>query len=52
MKPIIGYLLSWVLYLLGDTFSRVEFMQWSYQWLMCNSWRLQEWGGKGPWREA
>ena len=60
MHKVIGYIVSWVLYGLGDLVSRpmnwFEFMWWlypAYNNLMTWSYAVQAWGGDcGPWRDC
>jgi hypothetical protein len=60
MKKLIGYILSWVLYCLGDLVSRpMNWFEWAwwlypvYNRLMICSYDVQEWGGNfGPWRDS
>lgn len=66
MKKLIAYIVSWVLYYLGDLTSYFqEKRDWLwiyklYQWCMIRSLKAQEWGNihpenqgrlKGPWKE-
>ena len=51
MKPIVSFFASWILFILGDIVSRIGPYRW-YQPLMCSSYRVQGWGGKGPWKVA
>jgi hypothetical protein len=58
MKRITGFILSWLLWVIGDLIGRpmVSF-DWAwlypaYNWLMLTSSDLHAWGGIGPWREV
>ena len=58
MKRAIGWLLSWLLYYLGDIVSRTitnrqAWLYPLYNWLMWKSTRSQDWGGgAGAWLPA
>ena len=60
MRKILGYILSWILYGLGDLISkpmsRWDCMAWlytPYNWLMLKSYAIQNWAGNsGPWKES
>ena len=57
MKKIIGYILSWILYWLGDLVSKpMNWFEWAwwlypvYNRLMRWSYNIQKWvGNDGPW---
>jgi hypothetical protein len=57
MKTIIGFIVAWILYWIGDTLSRVMtlsdelfFLYDSYNWCMTKSYNIQQWAGaKSPW---
>ena len=57
MKNIVGYIISWSLYWLGDLISRpMQWFDWDwlypvYNQLMLTSSNIQNWAGnKGPWK--
>ena len=60
MRKIVGWLLSWLLFWLGDIVSKplnwFECMWWlypAYNRLMTWSYDVQEWGGDcGPWKKS
>ena len=59
MKKLVGYILSWILYWIGDWISKPMYsFDWAwlypaYNHLMTWSYDVQEWGGKdGPWRDS
>ena len=60
MRKIVGYILTWILYGLGDLISkpmsRWDCMAWlypAYNNLMLWSYTVQEWAGNsGPWKKA
>lgn len=59
MKKLVGYILSWALYWLGDFISKPMYsFDWAwlypaYNHLMFWSYDVQEWGGNhGPWRDS
>lgn len=65
MKKIIGWLLSWTLYYMGDAVSKVlntnvvgnserlaSIVYPVYNWLMHRSDAIQNWGGAGPWENV
>ena len=60
MKKLVGWLLSWLFFWLGDLVSRpmnwLECMWWLYpvyNRLMVWSYDVQKWGGDcGPWRKC
>ena len=60
MRKIIGYILTWVLYGLGDLVSKpmnwFDCMSWlypAYNWLMLRSYDVQQWAGNsGPWKKV
>ncbi len=58
MKKAIGWLVAWILFLIGDfvsKFMNTGFTGWmypAYNKLMCASLDVQDWSGaKGPWEE-
>ena len=58
MKKAIAYILSWILYGLGDLVSRpMQWFDWNwlyplYNWLMLNSLAVQDWAGnQKPWEK-
>lgn len=59
MRKVVGYVVSWILFWLGDIVSRpmnwVECMWWlypAYNKLMLWSSSVQDWSGaNGPWRD-
>lgn len=58
MRKLIGYILSWTLYWLGDFVSKpMHYLDWAwlypvYNRLMCWSTDVQDWSGaNGPWGE-
>ncbi len=60
MRKIIGYILSWTLYWLGDIVSKpMNWFEWAwwlypvYNRLMGWSLRVQDWAGnQGPWKKV
>jgi len=59
MKKFTAYILSWILYGLGDIISRpMQWFDWAwlypaYNRLMLSSHGIQKWAGnRGPWEES
>jgi hypothetical protein len=59
MRKLIGYILSWTFYWLGDLVSKpMHYLNWwwlypVYNRLMIWSYDVQEWAGNlGPWRDS
>ena len=60
MRKILAYILSWILFGLGDLISRLmnrfDCMAWlypTYNNLMLWSYNIQEWAGNsGPWKKS
>lgn len=59
LKKLIGYIITWVLYIVGDIISKpMQWFDWAwlyptYNRLMLLSYRTQKWAGnETPWRES